>query len=668
MLRKKCVFVVSTIFASQMAVAVGETSPEPKESAVPNLQTHLPLDVQRQLYQKTAQLLPLAAQKQHFQQIDTMLSALQGYILTPYLYYQRLLLDKTQLSESRIVEFATQYPDIANQQELNRTLLTHLYQQQDWQAIRDFLARHPMDDVASQCIQLSAQLHQTPNAPSIWANVTALWQTGKSLPNQCDAILAQWQQAGQLTPALLRQRGYLAFLAGSDGLLRHLRNLAGDDIVSQNWLESLVQLREHPEQLTVFVQTAAITPENQAIVDRTFPRFLKKLDISLLDRHDPFAEFARWAERFHLGAEQREKWQSAVVSKLFDQDEASLQRWRDEAIRTLKDDVLTERRIRTALLQKADLAPWLDLLSPEAANKQEWRYWQAINREKQGQSARGLLESLSQERGFYPMLAAATLGVVYQPHFAQLSAEQRQQALIPFKVRLAQLQELHIVRQTQTVNSLWQRMLDEADNEQKIALADYANEHGWYDIGVQATIAAKAWDYISARLPLAYDTWFKINLTGKTLPVSFAQAIARQESAWNPSVISSADARGLMQLLPSTAKQTADQLKLPYNNANQLFSAFDNIMLGTAHLQQLSERFEGNRILIASAYNAGSRRVEQWLTRAGGRLTMAEFIATIPYYETRGYVQNVLAYDYYYQLLRKQQGISFAKREYDRLY
>lgn len=145
-------------------------------------------------------------------------------------------------------------------------------------------------------------------------------------------------------------------------------------------------------------------------------------------------------------------------------------------------------------------------------------------------------------------------------------------------------------------------------------------------------------------------------------------AIARQESAFRPNVSSSANARGLMQLLPSTAKLTAQKAKLPYKNEAQLFDPFDNIMLGTAHLQELYDKFGDNRILIAAAYNAGSHRVSQWLAKSQGKLTMAEFVSSIPFFETRGYVQNVLAYDVYYQILQQKPQQLFSKQEYDRLY
>ena len=218
------------------------------------------------------------------------------------------------------------------------------------------------------------------------------------------------------------------------------------------------------------------------------------------------------------------------------------------------------------------------------------------------------------------------------------------------------------------LNSEWRKLLDNANFEQKLQLSEYATQEGWYDLGVEATIQAKAWDYMSLRLPNAYTDWFDLNLNGKKISRTFAMAIARQESAWRTDVTSSANARGLMQLLPTTAKLTAEKTGLPYSNDAQLFDPFNNIMLGTAHLQELFDKYGDNRILIAAAYNAGAQRVDQWLEKAAGKLTMAEFVASIPFYETRGYVQNVMAYDSYYQILQQQPQQLFSKEETDRLY
>ena len=73
--------------------------------------------------------------------------------------------------------------------------------------------------------------------------------------------------------------------------------------------------------------------------------------------------------------------------------------------------------------------------------------------------------------------------------------------------------------------------------------------------------------------------------------------------------------------------------------------------------------------MIAAAYNAGANRVEKWLSRANGNLALDEFVASIPFYETRGYVQNVVTYDFYYQILQNQENPQiFSQEELNRLY
>ena len=278
------------------------------------------------------------------------------------------------------------------------------------------------------------------------------------------------------------------------------------------------------------------------------------------------------------------------------------------------------------------------------------------------------MAALAKERGFYPMLAAEQLGQAYQVEMltvATLTDLQKSQWKQPLE-RIAELRELNRMTQAKTA---WIELLQVVDFEEKLAISQFALEQNWYDLAVEGTIQAKAWDYIPLRLPNAYDDWFAMNLQGKPITQTFAMAIARQESAWNPQARSHANAIGLMQMLPSTASNTAKVNELIYTGERDLIEPFRNIMLGTAHLAELNEKYPQNRILIASAYNAGTSRVTRWLERAGGRLAMDEFIASIPFLETRGYVQNVLTYDYYYQLLQGvEKPTMFNPEEIERKY
>lgn len=639
----------------------------------PLLASGLSLEQQREIYRKAESLLPLSAEKKQFAVVDKLIEQLVDYPLLPYLQYQRLISDSEQLSAEKIRQFAQQYPDLAQRQNLDRTWYQTLQQRQDWQGILQFSATAP-NDLISRCIHFSAQARAAENQneqaqTALWQAVGKLWLNGSSLPSACDDIFVLWQTAGQQSDDIVRQRAGLAFEKGSDGVLRHLRNQS-DDVVLTNWLESLVELRSNPQTLSLFVQTAAINPQNSAIVNQSFARYIQQQNENQFNPADPFVEYQPWATRFGLDQTQLNGWRAAVVSKLFDSDNPQIQQWRDQQVRLLQQDNLTERRIRLAILAQQDLEPWLNLLSTNGKNQQEWRFWQAFDHNKKGKTAQAQQQwqGLAKERGFYPMLAAEQLKLDYQPHFDRLNPTEVETQLQSAQPTLRQIDEFLAINQFAQAKQAWLALLATSDNAQQIALADYANQKQWYEFGVQATIQAKAWGYLAQRLPQAYPLWFELNLQGKWVPQSFAMAIARQESAWDERAQSHANARGLMQLLPSTAKATADKFGLPYNNERQLFQAFDNIMLGTQHLQELADRFGENRIFIAAAYNAGSSRVDRWLTRAGGRLSMAEFIATIPFYETRGYVQNVLTFDYYYRMLAQQPLIKFAKSETDRLY
>lgn len=284
--------------------------------------------------------------------------------------------------------------------------------------------------------------------------------------------------------------------------------------------------------------------------------------------------------------------------------------------------------------EKAEIQPWLNVLSEQAKNKDEWRYWQAAAFLQQGNNpqAEQIWQQMQQNaRGFYPMLAAQALNLNYQPVMKPLGTAENVQK---YATQLARIQELQALKDNTALQREWRALLDKASFAEKLALAHYAEQNQWANLQVEATIQAKAWDYIALRLPNAYQRWFDLFINNKNnakIHRTFAMAIARQESAWRAEVTSSANAKGLMQLLPSTAKLTAEQANLPYRKESQLFDPIDNIMLGTAHLNQLAEKYGNNRILIAAAYNAGAKRVDSWLAKANGKLTMAEFIATIPF-------------------------------------
>ena len=127
-------------------------------------------------------------------------------------------------------------------------------------------------------------------------------------------------------------------------------------------------------------------------------------------------------------------------------------------------------------------------------------------------------------------------------------------------------------------------------------------------------------------------------------------SIIRQESAFNPRALSPARAMGLMQMIPSVAKSVAKKQGIAYRRLYDLYDPQTNILIGTAHLQNLFSRYGGYFILNTAIYNAGHRPVLRWMKKFSTQEPI-EFIQNIPYQETRTYVRLIMRNFIIYKLL-----------------
>jgi len=133
---------------------------------------------------------------------------------------------------------------------------------------------------------------------------------------------------------------------------------------------------------------------------------------------------------------------------------------------------------------------------------------------------------------------------------------------------------------------------------------------------------------------------------GTGVEPGLVHAVIRQESLFNPRAVSPAGARGLMQLMPATARQVAREIAKPYELGRLLSDPDYNISLGSRYLNRMLAEFEGSYVLSVAAYNAGPNRVKQWLRDHGSPRDAGtdaiDWIEQIPFTETRNYVQRVM--------------------------
>jgi soluble lytic murein transglycosylase len=166
---------------------------------------------------------------------------------------------------------------------------------------------------------------------------------------------------------------------------------------------------------------------------------------------------------------------------------------------------------------------------------------------------------------------------------------------------------------------------------QRPDLAVVASKHA-VRLGVQLVQAG----YPTALLPKG----------GSSLENALLLAVMRQESAFDVEATSSAGARGLMQLMPSTAKMLARDLQLPYAPERLTSDPHYNMRLGSYYLSSIISDFDDSYVMGIAAYNAGPSRVRAWIRAYGdprtGAIDMIDWIELIPFEETRNYVQRVL--------------------------
>jgi len=158
-------------------------------------------------------------------------------------------------------------------------------------------------------------------------------------------------------------------------------------------------------------------------------------------------------------------------------------------------------------------------------------------------------------------------------------------------------------------------------------------------------------DAINRGLPFdfhAYPTFGlpKVRQIGPDIDPAVVYAIARQESGFNPRVVSPAKAMGLMQVTPVAARYISRKFNVPYDVKRLLSDQVYNVQLGSAELADLIKDYNGSYIMAFAGYNAGRGRVRQWVERYGDprdpRVDAIDWIERIPFSETRNYVQRIL--------------------------
>lgn len=571
---------------------------------------------------------------------------LHGYALTPYLDFFELNRRLRRLPSSDVDKFLQSHSGTHLGDKLRQRWLHQLAQRSRWSEFLSYYDDSLDNSTRLQCQALLAR-HKTGDSSAL-NQVTALWNVEHSQPKECDAIFKSWINAGKRSQALNWQRFNKALDAGNRTLARYLaKSLQGQQLALANLH---LEIYSHPHRIRQRHRFQQQTPDMQKIILRGITRYA---------RHDPLTALSQWrrydAQQL-FNDEQRLATQQQLAMQLVRRGHQNAADKLVGHIPQITSDKVTQYLLRDALKQQdwPKIYRYLQHLPVQEQQSERWLYWQARASEELQladpnlPTANQIYTQLAMQRSFYSFLAADKLGRNYQLSDHPVTPANAVTQAITNHPTTRRARELKAVNDQLNANREWLYMTSRFNSEEEhIAAAKLAHQWGWHHKTITSMASAKSWDDLRLRFPLAYNKQVFAAAQQHQVSPLLLFSIARQESAFAENAASPAGAMGLMQLMPNTARYTAKKAGIKYRKSD-LFKADKNIQLGSVYITELLNRYQGNRILATAAYNAGPHRVDTWLKKSGKSLPYDIWIETIPYRETRKYVQNVLAYSVIY--------------------
>jgi soluble lytic murein transglycosylase len=310
-------------------------------------------------------------------------------------------------------------------------------------------------------------------------------------------------------------------------------------------------------------------------------------------------------------------------------------------------------KVRAALraAQWKDVNASILAMSEVAQDDPTWVYWRAraltaMGGDERKAQARTLLETIAGTRGFYELLALEDLGqrAVVPTKPDPLTAEEKQTArnnpslarglyAIAIGLRPEGVREWNYATNLHDKGGMGDREL--------LAAADFACQREVWDRCINTSERTKGAIDVEQRFPMPFHDTVLRKSQDIGLDPAYVYGLIRQESRFIMDARSGVGASGLMQVMPATAKWTANKIGLAGFTPNQINDRETNITIGTNYLKLALDDFDGSMALAAAAYNAGPGRPRNW--RNGPVIDAAIWAENVPFNETRDYVKKVLA-------------------------
>lgn len=559
--------------------------------------------------------------------LDKHAAKMAGHPLEAYTDYWRLRMRIESVEPATVDAFIRRMDGQYLGDRMRHDWLRLLAKRGDWPAVIGAARgiRQPDPDVP--CLVAQAQLALGDLAGL--GDARALWASGNTLNDACEALFDQLRERGLIDAAGLHRRRLLALDSGD---ARLLSRLGGDDWVVD--AGRIHRANEKPDALLEALRPGA-KPDAAVLV-----AILRKARLEPLPAWD-----ALQAVRGHLGAGDQRWMTGRLAFYAARQHLPQSAQWFAQADPALLADEDWAWQTRLAL-RRGDWSAVLqhiDRMGRDAQNEPAWRFWRARALQATGREAEAspVLIGLAGEPSFYGLLASEALGPSMgepQRDHTPPSADIRAMSERPgFARGLA----LHRLGFDFEATREWSWGISELSDEQLIAAAELAKREGWFERSIWTAERTRRVHNYALRYPTPFAEHIRGRANHHTVDPALLYGLIRQESRFNPGATSPAGARGLMQVMPATASWLAKKIGISKPGDKALGEPATNVQLGSAYVRHLLDTLEQSPVLVAAGYNAGPRRAQRW--RDQKPLEGAVYAESIPILETRDYVKKVLA-------------------------
>lgn len=556
-----------------------------------------------------------------------------SHVLAPYLEYAYLRRQVDVAPPARIEAFLDDHAELPVTRFLRQRYLLRLAEAGEWTAFNRYFDDE--SDTTLRCFGLQARASQEAVGEHWIREGRDLWLAGRSQPKACDPVFDVLYRKGALTQSDYWQRITLAMAEGETGLAIYLSRKLGPAWESR--VQTWVYLTRHPHRLAHAPLTEDATTAD--IVGHVYRRWA---------RRSPADAYA-WREQLatYVPAEEALALLRYVTIWAAIDEHPEAYAW----LAGLPPAAVTEEvlvwRARMAIRAQA----WRDYrdsyaLMPETLQKdKEWAYWQAYALKAAGEvdRAEAIFAELARERSYYGFLAADKLHQPYAMSHRTEGYSIHDLADLESHAGIRRAKALYAEGLIEEARREWLAALEGRTEGFKTAAAFEAARIGWASQAIMTANNAGLHDDLELRFPLAFQSDVERVVGQHRVTPAQVMAVIRKESIFSPDAVSPVGARGLMQLMPATARVVARKHGIRYSRQDDLFNVETNVQLGSAYLAELLDKYHGNLALAAAAYNAGPHRVDQWLDEYQD-LPPEIWVESIPFRETRNYVKAVLAF------------------------